>query len=116
MEDIFLKRCKRSKSLKRRKHESGGVRFLIPSSFFHEGRTYRQPEVVFISLPQAATGLRFACRARSVGGALSRTTSWRPACAAGRTLRGAFHADLLMPQEAFLRLFSYIKIGVCRMW
>ena len=53
-----------------------------------------------ISLPQVATGLRFACRARSVGGAFSRTTSWRPACAAGRTLRGALRADLLMPQEA----------------
>lgn len=103
MDDIFLRQCKRNKSSKRRKHESGGVRFLIPSSFFHEGRTYRQPEVVFISLPQAATGLRFACRARSVGGAFSRTISWRPACAAGRTLRGAFHADLLMSQEALLR-------------
>ena len=45
-------------------------------------------------------GLRFACRARSVGGAFSRTISWRPACAAGRTLRGALRADLLMPQEA----------------
>ena len=77
MGDIFLRLCKRSKSPKRRKHESGGVRFLIPSSFFHEGRTYRQPEVVFISLPQAATGLRFACRARSVGGAFSRTCSCR---------------------------------------
>ena len=30
-----------------------------------------------ISLPQAATGLRFACRARSVGGAFSRTCSCR---------------------------------------
>ena len=29
--------------------------------------------------------------------------SWRPAYAAGRTLRGALRADLLMPQEALLR-------------
>lgn len=55
-----------------------GLDFLIPSTLFVEGRTYRQPEVVFISLPQAATGLRCACRARSVGGAFSRTNfrSW----------------------------------------
>lgn len=29
--------------------------------------------------------------------------SWRPACEAGRTLRGALRADLLMSQEALLR-------------
>ena len=75
-----------------------GLDFLIPSSFIMKGARGR-----LISLPQAATGLRFACRARSVGGAFSRTTSWRPACAAGRTLRGALRADLLMPQEALLR-------------
>lgn len=134
MEDIFLRQCKRSKSLKWRKHESGGVSFSNPFIVFYEGRTYRQPEVVFISLPQAATGLRFACRARSVGGAFSQTIcasnepsghtcmsiwrlpqqpanlfagSWRPACAAGRTLRGALRADLLMPQEALLRRGRY---------
>ena len=50
-----------------------GLDFLIPSTLFVEGRTYRQPEVVFISLPQAATALHCVCRARSVGGAFSRT-------------------------------------------
>ena len=32
--------------------------FSFPSLLFHEGRTYGQPEVVPISLPQVATGLR----------------------------------------------------------
>jgi hypothetical protein len=52
--------------------------FVNPFKIFLEGRTYRQPEVVFISLPQAANGLRFACRARSVGGQFMETSiiSW----------------------------------------
>ena len=38
---------------------AGGDEFFIPFiAFFHEGRTYGQPEVVPISLPQVATGLR----------------------------------------------------------
>ena len=51
-----------------------GMSFSFPSLLFHEGRTYGQPEVVPISLPQVATGLRLR-------------------------LRG-FQPDLLMPQEA----------------
>jgi len=35
-----------------------GMRFSFPSLLFYEGRTYGQPEVVRISLPQVATGLR----------------------------------------------------------
>ena len=35
-----------------------GVEFPFPSLLFYEGRTYGQPEVVRISLPQVATGLR----------------------------------------------------------
>ena len=34
-----------------------GVEFPFPSLLFYEGRTYGQPEVVRISLPQVATGL-----------------------------------------------------------
>ena len=60
-----------------------GVEFPFPSLLFHEGRTYGQPEVVRISLPQVATGL-----------CLRLPGSFR---------RRAFHADLLMPQEALLR-------------
>ena len=60
-----------------------GVEFPFPSLLFNEGRTYGQPEVVRISLPQVATGLR----------------SRLP----GSFRRRAFHADLLMPQEALLR-------------
>ena len=34
-----------------------GVGFPVPSLLVNEGRTYGQPEVVLISLPQGATGL-----------------------------------------------------------
>ena len=57
-----------------------GMSFSFPSLLFHEGRTYGQPEVVRISLPQLATGLRL--------------------CLPGSFRRRAFHADLLMSQEA----------------
>ena len=57
-----------------------GVEFPFPSLLFNEGRTYGQPEVVRISLPQVATGLRLRLP--------------------GSFRRRAFHADLLMPQEA----------------
>ena len=60
-----------------------GVEFPFPSLLFHEGRTYGQPEVVRISLPQVATGLRLRLP--------------------GSFRRRAFHVDLLMPQEALLR-------------
>ena len=60
-----------------------GVGFPFPSLPLNEGRTYGQPEVVPISLPQVATGLR----------------SRLP----GSFRRRAFHADLLMPQVALLR-------------
>jgi hypothetical protein len=39
-----------------------GVEFPFPSLLFYEGRTYGQPEVVRISLPQVATGLRLRLR------------------------------------------------------
>ena len=57
-----------------------GMSFSFPSLLFHEGRTYGQPEVVRISLPQVATGLRLRLP--------------------GSFRRRAFHAALLMPQEA----------------
>ena len=60
-----------------------GVVFPFPSLPLNEGRTYGQPEVVLISLPQVATGLR----------------SRLP----GSFRRRAFHADLLMPQGALMR-------------
>ena len=59
-----------------------GVGFPFPSLPLNEGRTYGQPEVVLISLPQVATGLRLRLP--------------------GSFRRRAFHADLLMPQEALL--------------
>ena len=42
-----------------------GVEFPFPSLLFYEGRTYGQPEVVRISLPQVATGLRLRLPGRS---------------------------------------------------
>ena len=59
-----------------------GVGFPFPSLPLNEGRTYGQPEVVLISLPQVATGLR---RARSVGGHFMQTCSCRRghSCAEG---------------------------------
>ena len=57
-----------------------GVGFPFPSLLFYEGRTYGQPEVVRISLPQMATGLRLRLP--------------------GSFRRRGFQPDLLMPQEA----------------
>ena len=57
-----------------------GMSFSFPSLLFHEGRTYGQPEVVRISLPQVATGLRLRLP--------------------GSFRRRGFQPDLLMPQEA----------------
>ena len=59
-----------------------GMRFPFPSLLFYEGRTYGQPEVVRISLPQMATGLRLRLP--------------------GSFRRRGFQPDLLMPQEALL--------------
>ena len=59
-----------------------GVECPFPSLLFYEGRTYGQPEVVRISLPQVATGLRLRLP--------------------GSFRRRGFQPDLLMPQEALL--------------
>ena len=59
-----------------------GVVFPFPSLPLNEGRTYGQPEVVPISLPQVATGLRLRLP--------------------GSFRRRGFQPDLLMPQEALL--------------
>ena len=59
-----------------------GVGFPFTSLLFYEGRTYGQPEVVRISLPQMATGLRLRLP--------------------GSFRRRGFQPDLLMPQEALL--------------
>ncbi len=55
-----------------------GVVFPFPSLPLNEGRTYGQPEVVLISLPQVATGLRLRLP--------------------GSFRRRGFQPDLLMPQ------------------
>ena len=71
-----------------------GVVFPFPSLPLNEGRTYGQPEVVLISLPQVATGLRLRLP--------------------GSFRRRAFHADLLMSQEALLRRGRSCKYCICR--
>ena len=71
-----------------------GVEFPFPSLLFHEGRTYGQPEVVLISLPQVATGLRLRLP--------------------GSFRRRAFHADLLMPQGlSLIHIFRPLPIRFC---
>lgn len=57
MESSLPKQCRRKKA-QRIKEVTGSRSFRFPSSFIEEGRTYRQSETVFISLPQVATGLR----------------------------------------------------------
>ena len=76
-----------------------GMSFSFPSLLFHEGRTYGQPEVVPISLPQVSTVCAHACRARSVGG-----LSARPAHAAGGTLRQRAHS-----MQAVMHRASYAE-------
>ena len=60
-----------------------GVGFPFPSLPLNEGRTYGQPEVVLISFPQVATGLRLRLP--------------------GSFRRRGFQPDLLMPQGTLLR-------------
>ena len=75
-----------------------GMSFSFPSLLFHEGRTYGQPEVVLISLPQVATGLRLRLP--------------------GSFRRRAFHADLLIPTASLLpnqkKMLSEINAGYGR--
>lgn len=59
-----------------------GVVFPFPSLPLNEGRTYGQPEVVLISLPQVATGLRLR-----LPGSFRRRAFSQTAHAAGGILR-----------------------------
>ncbi len=83
-----------------------GVVFPFPSLPLNEGRTYGQPEVVLISLPQVATGLRLRLPGCSVGG-----LSARPAHAAGALLRSVPTASLLPNQK---KMLSEINAGYGR--
>ena len=71
-----------------------GMSFSFPSLLFHEGRTYGQPEVVRISLPQVATGLRLRLP--------------------GSFRRRGFQPDLLMPQEALFARGAHSMQAVMR--
>ena len=66
-----------------------GVGFPFPSLPLNEGRTYGQPEVVLISLPQVATGLRVRLP--------------------GSFRRRGFQPDLLMPQGRLCLLYTSSK-------
>ena len=87
-----------------------GVGFPFPSLPLNEGRTYGQPEVVLISLPQVATGLRLRLPGSFRRRAFARATSQADmlACPFGdcrdnQQICLLVHADLLMPQGALLR-------------
>ena len=84
-----------------------GVVFPFPSLPLNEGRTYGQPEVVLISLPQVATGLRL-CRARSVGGAFSQTCS----CRRGHSCAEGVPTASLLPNQK--KMLSEINAGYGR--
>ena len=75
-----------------------GVVFPFPSLPLNEGRTYGQPEVVLISLPQVATGLRLRLP--------------------GSFRRRGFQPDLLMPTASLLpnqkKMLSEINAGYGR--
>ncbi len=82
------RQCRKSQLRIRRKCNAGGSGFSIPFIAFYEGRTYGQPEVVRISLPQVATGLRL----RLPGSFRRRAFHARPAHAARGTLRQRAHS------------------------
>ena len=84
-----------------------GVDFPFPSLLFHEGRTYGQPEVVRISLPQVATGLRLRLPGSFRRRAFARATSQADMlacpfddCRGNQQIYLLVQPDLLMPQEA----------------
>ena len=86
-----------------------GVGFPFPSLLFHEGRTYGQPEVVRISLPQVATGLRLCLPGSFRRRGFARATSQADMlacpfddCRDNQQIYLLVQPDLLMPQEALL--------------
>mgnify|MGYP000469666371 CR=1 FL=1 len=81
-----------------------GVVFPFPSLPLNEGRTYGQPEVVLISLPQVATGLRL----RFLGGAFSQTCS----CRRGHSCAEGVPTASLLPNQK--KMLSEINAGYGR--
>ena len=75
-----------------------GVVFPFPSLPLNEGRTYGQPEVVLISLPQVATG----------GGAFSQTCS----CRRGHSCAEGVPTASLLPNQK--KMLSEINAGYGR--
>lgn len=94
------------------------VPLQFPFLFREKGALIDRQNPSFISLPQVATGLRYACRARSVGGTFSRTKlcTWMAA-----TCAVALHsyaegglADSNAPDTAFVTLkiaYAILFIG-----
>ncbi len=81
------KLCRKNQSQTWRKCNGGGVGFPFPSLPLNEGRTYGQPEVVLISLPQVATGLRLRLPGSFRRRAFSQTCSCRRGTLAQRAFR-----------------------------
>ena len=84
------------------------VPLQFPFLFREKGALIDRQSLSFISLPQVATGLRYACRARSVGGTFSRTKlcTWMAAtCAVAlHSYAESGLADGNAPDTAFVTL------------
>ena len=86
-----------------------GVVFPFPSLPLNEGRTYGQPEVVLISLPQVATGLRLRLPGSfPSGGAFSQTCS----CRRGHSCAEGVPTASLLPNQK--KMLSEINAGYGR--
>ena len=85
-----------------------GVVFPFPSLPLNEGRTYGQPEVVLISLPQVATGLRL----RLPGRPLSAGLSARPRMPQGHSCAEGVPTASLLPNQK--KMLSEINAGYGR--
>ncbi len=79
----------------------------FPFLFREKGALIDRQSLSFISLPQVATGLRYACRARSVGGTFSQTKlcTWMAAtCAVAlHSYAESGLADGSAPDTAFVK-------------
>ena len=85
-----------------------GMLLQFPFLVREKGALIDRQSLSCISLPQVATGLRFACRARSVGGAFSQTCS----CRRGHSCAEGVPTASLLPNQK--KMLSEINAGYGR--